>query len=90
MAQEGPCGSPDEAGKLCSGVFELTGHEGLARGLAHASDAEGIQIASAQRMVLDQPTAEPEGTADGDWRAPVGCTCEPTDNPDLGEPARHS
>ena len=62
----------------------------LRRRVKAAFDAEGIQIASAQRMVLDRPTAEPEGAADGDWRAPVGCTCEPTDNPDLSEPARHS
>ena len=31
VAQVGPCGSPDEAGKLCRGVYDLTGHEGLAR-----------------------------------------------------------
>ncbi len=31
LAQAGPCGPPDEAGKLCSGIYDLTGHEGVAR-----------------------------------------------------------
>jgi small-conductance mechanosensitive channel len=31
VAQVGPCGPPAEAGKLCTGVYDLTGHETLAR-----------------------------------------------------------
>jgi small conductance mechanosensitive channel len=32
LAQAPPCGPPEEAGKLCSGIYDLTGHEALARG----------------------------------------------------------
>ena len=31
VAQVGPCGPPQEAGKLCRGVYDLTGNAGLAR-----------------------------------------------------------
>ena len=30
-AAEAPCGSPDEAGAICTGIFDLTGNESLAK-----------------------------------------------------------
>ncbi|MFN2505088.1 MAG: mechanosensitive ion channel family protein [Acidimicrobiales bacterium] len=52
-----------------------------------AFDAEGIQIASSQRMVLDRPAPEYQGTVEADWRTFGGRTAEPTDDPEVSVPA---
>ena len=62
----------------------------LRRRVKAAFDAEGIQIASAQRMILDRPDDGPGETADADVRALEESSNDPDDRSDLRVRSGHS
>jgi small-conductance mechanosensitive channel len=62
----------------------------LRRRVKAAFDAEGIEIASAQRMVWDRPRDGYDGTADAGWRELEDWTSEPADRLEPSVPGGRS
>ncbi len=69
-------------------LMQWNGRE-LRRRVKAAFDAEGIQIASAQRMVLNRPEDGHGERFDADLRAREECSCHRAHPADLRVPSGH-